>query len=302
VAIYRSLFGGQYWNGSAWQSANTTVPAVLTNSGAASTNWSYTFNAPPGGTFAVAALAYDSTGNYGIAPYQRFSIADAVKPTITLATPTAGQALTARPVTISGTATDNAAIADVQIAIYRPIDPAGQFWNGTAWQTAYATVAATLANPGASTTTYTYSFNPPQAGGYFYTSAIAVDTTSNYEFTSYRLFTLPDTVAPSAVLLSPVAGNTSGVLTISGTATDNVSINKVGIAIYDPASRLYWDGFNLVPTFAYVPATLAMPGATTTSFSFTFAPFRTGTFYIAALPVDGNYNYSLTPFTIINHT
>ncbi len=301
VAIYRNVGGGQYWNGTGWQSGNTIVPATITSPGTTNTNWTYSFATPPGGVFAVAALAYDAAGNYTVAPYQNFSITDNVVPTVTLTTPAPSQAFTNRPVTITGTATDNAGVGDVQVAVYRPMDPVGQFWNGTTWQTAYTTVTASLTNPGAVSTTYTHSFNPPQTGGYFYVAAIALDTSYRYNLTPFTLFTLPDSIAPTAVITTPAAGATAGALTITGTASDNVSINRVGIAIYRASTGQYWSGTTWQSAFASVPAALSNPGSTTSSYSLTYTPPGPGTYYIGAVPVDGNYNYTLSPFTIINH-
>jgi sugar lactone lactonase YvrE len=301
VAIYRNVSGGQYWNGTGWQGPATTVPTTLGTPGAFNTTWSYNFNAPPGGVFTFAALAYDAASNYSFAPWQSFAIADAVAPTITLTSPTPSQAFNARPVTITGNASDNVGVGDVQVAIYRPTE-AGQFWNGTAWQVAYTTVTATLATPGATTTTYTYNFNPPQAGGYFYAAAIALDTSYKYSLTPFTLVTLPDTVAPTAAVTTPVAGTTTGALTITGTATDNVAVNRVGIAIYRASTGLYWNGTAWQAGFATIPATLATPGDPTTTYTRTYTPPGPGTYYIGAVPSDGNYNYTITPFTIITHT
>jgi predicted outer membrane repeat protein len=301
VAIYRSVAGGQYWNGTAWQPANTSVAAtLLSGSGSQSTSWTYTFNAPPGGVFGVAALAYDAANNYSIAPYQNFSISDTTVPTVSLTSPTPSQAFPGRPVTITGTATDNAGVGDVQIAVYRAVDPGGQFWNGTSWQSAYTTVPATLGSPGAPSTTYTYSFNPPQSGGYYYAAAIALDTSYRYNLTPFTLFTLPDTSAPTATVTTPAAGPTTGQITVTGTANDNSSINRVSIALYREATGQYWNGTGWQTAFTtFTNATLTNPGATTTPFSATVTPPATGRLYIGALPVDGNYNYTLTPWRIV---
>jgi sugar lactone lactonase YvrE len=301
VAIYRGVAGGQYWNGTGWQAAATTVPATLATPGALNTTWSYSFNAPPGGVFTFAALAYDAAANYSFAPWQPFAIADAVAPTIVLTSPSPSQAFSARPVAITGTASDNVGVGDVQIAIYRPTET-GQFWNGTAWQGAYTTVTAILATPGAITTTYTYSFNPPQAGGYFYAAAIALDTSYRYNLTPFTLFTLPDAVAPTAIVSTPSAGATTGTLTISGTAADNVAVNRVGIAVYRVSTGLYWNGTTWQAAFTTIPATLATPGGPATTYTRTYTPPGPGTYYIGAVPSDGNYNYTVSPFTIVNHT
>jgi large repetitive protein len=300
VAIYRNVGGGQYWNGTGWQTTNTVVPAIPLAIGRPFTNWYYSFTPPPGGVFAVAAIAYDAAGNFTIAPYQNFYVTDNVAPRVTLTTPTPSQALRQRPVVITGLATDNAGVGDTQIAIYRPTE-AGQFWNGKEWQASYTTVSATLANPGATTTTYTYSFDPPQAGGYFYTAAIALDTSYNYSLTPFTLFTLPDTTAPTARIKTPTAGLTEGTLTIFGSATDDVAVNRVGIAIYRASTGQYWNGTDWKTDFATIPATLTTPGDSTTTYTLDYIPPAPDTYYIAAVPSDGNYNYSITPFTIVNH-
>jgi Bacterial Ig domain len=302
LSLYRNVSGGQYWNGAAWQSTYATVAAVLATAGTTSTGWSYFFNAPPGGVFAVTAISTDPSGNYAVSPYQLFSIADATVPSVALTTPTSGQALTSKPVTIAGTASDNAGIGDVQIVLYRPADPAGQFWNGTTWQPTYAAVSAILANPGSTTTTYTYTFNPPQSGGYFYVAAIAVDTSYKYSVTPFTSFTLPDAAAPTATITTPNSGGTTGSITITGNATDNSAINQVGVLIYRASTGLFWNGATWQAAFTSIPANLTAPGAATTGFSLSFTPPGPGTYYLAAVPVDGSYNYSFTPYTIINHT
>jgi hypothetical protein len=303
VAVYRNVAGGQYWNGTGWQAANTTVPVTLGSPGATSTSWSYTFNAPPGGVFAVAALAYDAANNFGLANYQTFAIADTTVPTVSISLPFPGQQVGFRPVTITGNASDNAGVGDVQIAIYRPVDPNGQFWNGAAWQTSYTTVTATVTNPGGLNTSFTYDFNPPQSGGYFYVAAVALDTSYRYSLTPFQLFVLPDSTAPTATLSSPAAGNTTGVISIVGTATDDVSVNRVGLAVYREATGQYWNGSGWQAAFTtFGNALLAAPGATSTSFSASYTPAVTGRLYVGVVPSDGNYNYTLSNWTIVNVT
>jgi glucose/arabinose dehydrogenase len=300
VAIYRSVAGGQFWNGSAWQISNTVVPVVLSSPHSLSTTWAYQFNAPPGGVFAVAAVATDPTGNIGLTPYQLFAIADSIDPTVTLTTPSANQTFNAKPVAIRGVASDNSAVGDVQIAIFRPIAPNGQFWNGTAWQASYATVTATLAAPGESTTDFTYAFDPPQMGGLFYVAAIAIDTSYRYDLTPFNPFTMPDAIQPTASLTSPTDGSTTtGSFAIAGSATDNNTLNFVGLAIYQAATRQYWNGSGWQAGFATVPANLTNPGSTNSTFVATFSPPAPGYYLIAALVVDGNYNYNITPFNTI---
>jgi hypothetical protein len=300
VAVYRNVAGGQYWNGTGWQSANIAVPATLVLPGAVATAWSYSFAAPPGGVFAVAAVAIDGSGAVGITPYRTFSVADNANPTVTLAVPAANQTFATRPVVLAGSATDNAGVGDVQVAVYRPVGPNGEFWNGTAWQAAYVTVAATMSAPGAASTAWTYSFNPPQSGGLFYVAAIALDTSYRYAVTAFTPFTLPDVVVPTAAITSPASNaTTTGTVAITGSATDDVAVALVGVAIYRTSTAQYFTGATWQPGFATVPANMATPGAPTTLWNLSFVPPAPGTYLLAALAIDGNYNYSLSPFITI---
>jgi hypothetical protein len=191
-------------------------------------------------------------------------------------------------------------VGDVQLAIYRPADPNGQFWNGSQWQTSYTTVAAVLANAGGTSSSYSYSFEPPQSGGNFYVAAIALDTSYRYSLTSFTLFTLPDTLAPTAVLTSPVAGATSGPIAIFGSATDNAAVNRVSIAVYRESTGQFWNGAAWQSSFTtFRNADLTAPGAAVTSFAASYTPTVTGRLYIGALAIDGSYNYTLTNWTIV---
>jgi alpha-tubulin suppressor-like RCC1 family protein len=303
VAIYRSFAGGQFWNGTGWQAAYTTTTATLNNPNSTGPAWTYVFNAPPGGKYSVAAFAFDPSGNYGIAPYTNFSITDTTNPAIALLTPTTNQTFTSKPITITGIATDDASIYDVQIAIYRGLIPTGQFWNGTTWQTGYTTIPTTLTAPGTNATGYTYTFNPPQNGGTYYVAAVALDTTYNYTYTPWTPFTLPDTVAPNATVTTPTNNSvTNGTFTIAGTATDNNAVYSTNIAIYQASTGKFWNGTTFQTGFTSVPATMSAPGTTNSAYTYFFTPPTPGYYLIAALPIDTNYNYTLTTFNTINAT
>jgi Bacterial Ig domain len=295
VAIYRNVNGGQFWNGTGWQSANTMVPTKLTNAGSSTTNWNYSFNAP-GGVFAVAAVAYDTSGNYSVVPYQYFSISDTVKPAVTLSTPTASQ-----PVTITGTASDNAGVGDVRIALYRTAG-GGQLWGAD-----YTTVSATLANPGAASTTYTYVFDSPQTGT-FYAAAIALDTSYNHSSTPFASFTVPDSTPPRVSLAFPILldnqigiQGTTGTLGLVATAFDNMVVSQAGFAIWRASTAQYWNGAGWQTNFAFVPGALLFPGTNDTPFTLSYTPPGPGRYYIAAIAIDGNSNYAVTPFVPIDH-
>ena len=307
VAIYRFVGAAQYWNGSGWQSANTTVTATLNVAGARTTTWTYTFDAPPGGVFAVAAMVTSINGSISTAPYQTLRVADSTKPTASFTSPTPGQLFTDRPVRIAGSATDNSGVAEVRLVIYRPVEFAnnpqggqfaGQYWDGTDWQLNYRTVSAALADPGATATDFSYAFTPPQSGGLFYVAAIPIDTSYNYALSEFRTFTLPDSTPPTATFQYQYS-KPPGVLTISGTATDDISINSVRVAFYDVNAHRYiglpadGDGFKSYP-IGFLGYT---PGPTVTFAQSFVVP--SGEYLVAVLPIDGNYNYSLTPFVSV---
>jgi Bacterial Ig domain len=300
VSLYRSLAGGgQYWNGTSWQTAFTVVAATLASPNATTTNWSYVFQAPAGGNFWVAAFAYDVAGNYATVPFRGFSISDTVNPTAVVLSPTANQVLPAKPITISGTATDNAGVYEVQAIVYRPV-AGGQFWDGTGWTSTYASVRANLTNSGSTTTTWTYVFNPPQNGGTYYVAAVVVDTSYRSAASPFVAFSLADAVGPAAVITSPANNSaTSGLVTISGTATDNNAVNSVGVAIYRYPDATYWNGTAWQSGWVTIPGTLATPNAASTTFSASFTPPAPGYYLVGAVPVDTNNNYSFAGWNVI---
>jgi alpha-tubulin suppressor-like RCC1 family protein len=304
VAIYRSIGSGQYWTGTAWQSAYTSVTATLAAPNATTTTWTYVFNAPPGGTFGIAVLAYDPFGNYGVVPLTLFSIVDGVKPIITVTSPTPSQALASKPVTITGTASDNAGIYAVLVAVYRPTTAtiAGQYWNGSAWQSDFVVVPALVSSLGSTTTTWSYVFDPPQTGGSYGVSALVYDTTYNYTFGDFTPFTLPDTIAPTATLSPADNSTTTGTITISGTATDNNALYNVAIAIYRVSDAQYWNGTGWQSTFAVARSTLANPGAASSTFTYNFTPPTPGRYLLGVAPVEANYNFSFLAWNSITAT
>ena len=80
-------------------------------------------------------------------------------------------------VLLQGGATDDVGVSQVQVAVQDTVTkqwlrPNGSFANG------YATVTATLASPGATSTGWSYSFQPPVARKYG-VSVIARDAAGN---------------------------------------------------------------------------------------------------------------------------
>jgi Bacterial Ig domain len=303
AVVFRSLATGvQYWTGSAWQSAYAPPTANLGSPGATSTSWSYTFSAP-GGNFGVAAVAYDVAGNNTFSSTRYFSINDATAPVGTVTAPAAGQTVPTKPVTISGTSTDNAGIYQAQVIVYRGA-AGGQYWNGTSWQNTYASVPATSSVPGAANTTWTYQFNPPQSGGTYYSAVVSIDTNYNTHFSAFGSFTIADATAPTSSITAPANNATVATpsVSISGTASDNNEVAAVYVAVYRYADATYWNGTGWTSSFATIPAALANPNAATTAFSTTVTLTNPGYYLIASLPIDANNNYVFNGWALINRT
>jgi Bacterial Ig domain len=161
----------------------------------------------------------------------------------------------------------------------------------------------TLASPGNASSTWTYSFNPPQSGGVYYTAALVIDTNYRYAVSPFVSFSLADSVAPTATITTPANNSTtSGAVNVTGTATDNSGVASVGVAIYRYADGFYWNGSAWQSGFVTVPATVATPGGTSTGFSRSFTPSGPGYYLVAVLPIDTNGNYSFVGWNIINAT
>ena len=92
------------------------------------------------------------------------------------------------PVTIAGSASDNVGVNVVRVAI-RINDGTNRWWNGSGWAATFSWVPATLASPGAASTTWSYVFQPP-AGGSYGLQVRSVDTSGNLGAnTTWRNFT-----------------------------------------------------------------------------------------------------------------
>lgn len=59
----------------------------------------------------------------------------------------------------------------------------------------------------------------------------------------------------------------SGVMPISGTASDDTAVSKVLVSVRNTTGNTYWNGSRWVKNFATLPATLGTPGGTTTTWS-----------------------------------
>ncbi len=277
--------GTNWWNGTGWQASYVRVLTSVVGAGSPSGAWSYSFNPPnipP--LVATGAFAFDAAQNYNTSFAPAFTIADTAAPTAAIIQPAAGASLS-KPATISGTASDNAVVTEVQVAIYGH----GEWWNGSTWQSAYTRVTATLASPGAATTSWTYQFNPPEPAGVYAVNAFARDAVYNYSFTPYVVFVIPDTVAPTGSISTPASGAVvASPFSVTGAATDDVGVLAAEVAIY--RNGQWWNGSVWQAGYVRVAATLggATPTNKTWSLSVAGGP---GIYAVSVTILDTSGNY-----------
>ena len=163
---------GQWWTGGGWSATQHWFPATVTNPGAASTAWSATWTPPSANDYRVSAQATDTGGNDDATPPSApFTVAlgapDSTPANGTVSSPKAGQAVGAGPVTFAGRATDDSGVGWVDVAVQ---DRDTKLWwndtSGTWGPFVWNNRESTPATPGASPTTWSYTWNPGAAGNY----------------------------------------------------------------------------------------------------------------------------------------
>jgi hypothetical protein len=229
---------------------------------------------------------------------------DQAPPDGTITAPTKNQVLPAFPVTISGNATDDVALASVTVAVQDRVSK--RWWNqasGT-WGTAMVQNAATLANPGATSSAWSYAFAPPAPGSSQYFVAVrAHDTAGKVDGspaqTRFEVRSGPsDTVAPDTEVTAPAKRAVVAVgdpLAIRGSATDDVGVTGVRIGIQDTVSKQWWHADGSWGAYQLQAATLASPGATSTTWQFTWTPPAAGSYGVQAAAVDAAGNIDGSP-------
>jgi len=121
--------------------------------------------------------------------------------------------------TISGTATDSSSVAAVEIAV-QANGPSGPWYNSAkkTWSRAPYRNEATLSNPGAKSTNWTYALPVPASGGSYEVFANAVDGGNVVDKGSVSFFTVQPSKNEPTVHLSTGAPAPGSTLQASGNA------------------------------------------------------------------------------------
>ena len=235
---------------------------------------------------------------------------DTTLPTATMTAPTPNQVYTGlSPITFGGTASDNVGVASARVAIKNTAN--GLYWRANNTWGTYQAQSATLGTPGATSTTWSYTWTPPMTGS-FSVLVESVDTSGNVAVPKpTNPFTVsntpPDTTLPTATMTSPTQNQTYvglSPITFSGTASDNVGVTIARVAIKNTATNQWWRSNNTWGTYQLQNATLGTPGGTSTTWSYTWTPPFTGSFSVLVESVDAAGNVAVPKptraFTVSN--
>jgi outer membrane protein assembly factor BamB len=222
-------------------------------------------------------------------------------PDTTVTSPTDGSAVTNPNGTLvvrgSASASSTGALAGVRVAL-KDVNQR-RWWNATTstWVRQFTENAATLASPGAATSTWSWPFAVPFDGGRYRVEATAVDSGGARDpIAAATSFSIESLGKPaSATITSPANGTTllfpGGVpqtfnVTVSGSASDTGGTTPGVATVWALVENIdhgeYYCGSPTCNQFGTVPwigdavpfaTTLGNPGATTTAWSFTMPTY-----------------------------
>jgi len=266
------------------------------------------FTDPSGITHDAAGRIYVAdAGNERIQVFDPVAsppVGDTAKPSVALGSPTTNQQIVLNgQVDISGTATDNVALGSVEVSVRD--SSTGLWWNArnATWQSVRVWNLANTTGSATNSMSWRMPFVGVAYSGSYYAQARAYDTSRNVSAAqpSVNFTTLPkggqlDAVAPDATVSAPAANAVlpSAPVPMSGTATDNVAVGAVKIAVQNTVSKLWWHSDGTWGAFASYDATLATPGAPTTGWSYVWTPPSPGAYALQVEARDTSQNKDAT--------
>lgn len=237
VAVQRR--GDKQWlqpDGS-FGNAYTSLPAVVDPVGGTEVSWTADLDIPAG-EYGMHAFAADASGKQDTSKqWRKFDVAkDEQAPETSTDVPQGDAKIlaTADPVSFSGEASDDVGVAQVSVAVQRRGDkqwlqPDGSFGN------AYKSLPAVVDPIGGAEVSWTAEVDIP--AGEYGMHAFATDAAGNEDTSKqWRKFdVVADEQAPETVTDVPenneVLSASGGVVALSGTATDDVGVAEVAVAV-----------------------------------------------------------------------
>lgn len=262
-------------------------------------NWSYTtpFNLRPG-TYTFTVRAQDDLGLVTPTTYRgnltiNVQVPGDAYPNGLLDVTGTQPNLQVLHLDLTGTATDDVGVSAVRVTI-RDRDTSRYVQPDGTMAAAFAMLDATLASPGATSTTWSLSVDLPTQGEYDVT-AFAYDTSDQQDPSTTgataRYPAYPGDMPPTFVdgLFSPTEGTafTGSRIVVSGRAEDDQQIAAVQVAIRDSLGRyLNAQGTFTSTTVSWRPAFLNSPGSLGSNFAYTSPPIPPGSYTVFARAVD----------------
>jgi PKD repeat protein len=292
-------------DGSVSSSFNTFrgTPDVV---GATSATWQYEVTLPHEGEWRMSATAIDNAGQSDLRSSTRdwLITSTGVAPTVAInapapmTPPTSAPALTVAPgspLTFSGTANDEANLANVEISLRNNTTREQLASDGT-WGTDVVQGWYRISPPNISGTSYNWTYTTPfnlKQGQYSFSARATDDIGLTTSSTNQGRLTINAQVAgdnPPNGLLN-VTGTNSSIealhLDLAGTATDDVGVKAVRVALEDEdTGRYVQPNGTMSAAFATLPATLASPNATSTTWTLSVDLPTKGEFDVTAFAFD----------------
>ncbi len=268
------------------------LSATLDQPGQTSTGWSLVLNLPDG-NYGASAAAVDGEGQQDPSPvWRRFIVSSTpLVPPDGVVTSPAHNDTVAPPVSLVGSATDDSGVADVMVAV-RDVNQG--LWlqaDETTFGPAFHRFSTVLDAPLATSTGWTRQFALPDGSYGFSITAVDVDGLED-DTKPWLRVDVDQTLAltpPDVTIADPlgdhlVLGAAGNPVEASGTATDDVDVVSVGVAVNDLASGqwLQTDG-TLGAARVELPATITPAAAGTVDWSLFWTP-----------PADGSYRLEVT--------
>ena len=265
----------------------------------ASYNWSYTtpFNLSPG-SYSFTVGAEDDIGLGTPSTMQGRLTINAQIPgdappnglLDVTGTITGGQVL---HLDLTGTATDDRGVAAVNVALLerdtdRYLQPNGSM------SASFATLSATLANPGGTSTSWSLSVNLPTQGDWGVT-AFAVDNAGQQDTSTtgatarYQIYPGDQPPVLNETLLDPVEGTDfpDGKIFVSGRAEDDQAMERVEVGIVNSAGQyMSSTGTFTSTTASWRTAFLNSPGTPGSNFSYTTPVIPVGPYTVRVRAID----------------
>jgi PKD repeat protein len=274
--------------------------------GATSATWQYELTLPHEGEWRFGAMAMDDAGQsdlrWAVRDYTVSSTGQA--PTVTLSSPVAATPPTQPPpltmapggrVTFAGTASDDQGLATVEISLRNSTTNEKLASDGT-WGTDVQAGSFRISPVNIAGTSYSWSWTTPfdlRPGTYSFTVRATDDLDLSTSSTNQGRITINVGVAgdaPPNGLLSVTGTDMSPQtlhLDLSGTATDDLGVQAVRVALLDSdTGRYVQPGGTMGAGFATLDAVLATPGATSTTWTLPVDLPTGGNFGVTAYAVD----------------